>query len=843
MGKRFTVTVIAIFVSVLAFDLFFDHQLTQQQKNRQMMDVSLRMAALRARLEKEITQNLLLLQGTANFISITPDLTPDQFDRYARAVMAQDNLLKNLAAAPDFRIRFIYPLKGNEKIVGVDYRNLPDQWEQARKVKEQNTLVVAGPLELIQGGWGFIGRAPVFTGNPDTQVFWGIVSAAIDVSRLFQMVQVPALADLDIAIRGIDGKGENGGVFWGSPSLFDPGAGTVRMPVTFPAGSWLMAAAPKNGWTSTHPFAFSLHGLLILFFFTALFFTYKTMRKNNEIETARQSLKQAQAIAHLGSWEMNTATQSLWWSEETCHIFGVDPAVHTPSYDHYLSAIHPEDRALVEKTYQESVKTRQPYTIDHRIVLPDGTVRHVQGQGKTAYHPDGTPLKSSGTVLDITERKQAEIALSNEEKKMRAMLEASYDAYIMIDSADRILYWSPAAEKMFGWTGREALGQKAHTLIAPPGYHDAAARGMEAFARTGQGKVLDSVMEFQVFKKNGEPFYIERTVAAFESNGKFYAVSTLRDISDRKEAENRLRSYAERISLASEAGGVGIWEWDIGTGELVWDKQMYALYSVSPDEFTGLYQAWTQRVHPDDLTDAEDELKRALDADSEWRWEFRIVLPDGHIRYIQAAARTHRDAGGKNLRMIGINLDMTEMKTAQNELEKLATTDSLTGLANRGHFMRLADAELEKSRRYGRPLSVMMIDADKFKAINDTYGHEAGDRVLQALAASFRQVVRSVDILGRIGGEEFGLILPETGVREAAAVAERLRQTVEQQAVDISRSSRVTFTVSIGVSALADRTEEMDVLLRRADEALYTAKASGRNRVEIVDTPADTGDA
>ncbi len=727
MIKRFTATFIALLVFTVAFDLFLDHQLTQQQKNHQKVDVSLRMAALRARLEKEITQNLLLLQGMASFISVNPELTPDQFNRYAMAVLAQENLLKNLAAAPDFKIRFIYPLKGNEEIAGVDYRNLPDQWEQAKKVKENNTMVVAGPLELVQGGWGLIGRAPVFINDQDKKEFWGIVSAAIDVDRLFQIVEIHSFSDLDIAIQGVDGKGEGGDVFWGNPSLNDYGELTVRMPVIFPSGSWLMTAVPKKGWTSTHPFSSWLHVLLSLFFFTAVFFTYKNMRKNNEIDTTRKSLKQAQ-----------------------------------------------------------------------------------------------------------------EIALSKEEKKIRAMLEATYDAYIMIDSTDRILFWSPAAENMFGWTSQEALGQKAHDLIVPPGYREEAAEGLKEFARTGQGKVLNSVMEFQVFRKNGDPFFIERTVAAFESDGEFFAVSTLRDISDRKKAENKLRSYAERISLASEAGGVGIWEWDIETGELVWNKQMYEIYCVSPDEFTGLYEAWTQRVHPDDLEGAEKELELAVNAASEWRWEFRIILPDKKIRYIQAAARTHRDSEGRSLRMIGINLDMTGIKEAQHELEKLATTDSLTGLANRGHFMKLAAAELEKSRRYSRPLSVMMLDADKFKNINDTYGHETGDRVLQALASSFKLVVRNVDIIGRIGGEEFGLILPETGVKKAAAVAERIRQTVEQQAVSISDNTRVKFTISIGVSSLTDKAVGIDVLLKRADEALYSAKASGRNRVVIMDAHPDT---
>jgi diguanylate cyclase (GGDEF)-like protein/PAS domain S-box-containing protein len=500
-----------------------------------------------------------------------------------------------------------------------------------------------------------------------------------------------------------------------------------------------------------------------------------------------------------------------------------------------MELIHPDDRAMVEKQIQETLKKEEHTSFDHRILLPDGRVKHVQEKGKPRYNAAGDPAKLCGTILDITERKQAELVLAQEEKKWRAILEASYDASVMIDSKGRILFWSPSAERMFGWTGEEAFGREIHELIAPVEYHEAAAKGMEQFSHTGQGYVLDSVDEFKAFRKNGESFYVERTVTAFKSDGQYYAVSNLREITERKKAEKELQSYAERISLASEAGGVGIWEWDTDTNELVWDRRMYEIYEVDPEGFVGLFEAWTQRLHPDDREAAENGLMKAVSSKSDWHWEFRILLPGDRIRYIQAAARSHRTESGPGYRMIGINLDITDVKEAQLELERMATTDSLTGIANRARFMKLAKEERHRSLRYSRPLSLMMLDADRFKNINDTFGHDVGDKVLKKLSITAASMLRDEDIFGRIGGEEFAALLPETDIKEAFTVADRLRKAIEELSIPMSDTKEISFTVSIGVSQLKQNDEDVESLLKRADDVLYKAKNTGRNRVESAD--------
>ncbi len=167
----------------------------------------------------------------------------------------------------------------------------------------------------------------------------------------------------------------------------------------------------------------------------------------------------------------------------------------------------------------------------------------------------------------------------------------------------------------------------------------------------------------------------------------------------------------------------------------------------------------------------------------------------------------------------------------QAQLETLSTTDDLTGLPNRRYFMEGLKRELLRAGRYGHPLSLMMIDADHFKSVNDRFGHDGGDQALAHLAATLKAAFREVDLVGRLGGEEFAALLPDTGADEALAIAERIRQAVAQSSLIIA-GSEVRLTVSIGVVNHTGGEADGKQLLKWADEALYEAKRAGRNRVK-----------
>jgi diguanylate cyclase (GGDEF)-like protein/PAS domain S-box-containing protein len=188
-----------------------------------------------------------------------------------------------------------------------------------------------------------------------------------------------------------------------------------------------------------------------------------------------------------------------------------------------------------------------------------------------------------------------------------------------------------------------------------------------------------------------------------------------------------------------------------------------------------------------------------------------------------------------DLRKIGESANLAsiaiEHHQTLDELEYRAHTDSLTSLANRGHFMELADAEIARAMRYQRPFAVLILDVDHFKTINDRFGHKSGDTVLQALATILKGTLRENDIIGRIGGEEFAMLLPETDTEKASEVAERLRQTVADTHITTEDNNQIAVTVSIGIAVPTSISLGIDNILNRADSALYAAKNKGRNRV------------
>ncbi len=164
-------------------------------------------------------------------------------------------------------------------------------------------------------------------------------------------------------------------------------------------------------------------------------------------------------------------------------------------------------------------------------------------------------------------------------------------------------------------------------------------------------------------------------------------------------------------------------------------------------------------------------------------------------------------------------------------LSQQARFDTLTGLANRRHFMMLAEQELSRATRYEGQLSILMMDIDHFKKVNDTYGHHTGDLVLQQLGTLCRETLHENDVVGRIGGEEFAIVLPETAPKQANEAAERLRRVIAKSTVPLEHGMPLSFTVSIGIVTLFGRDTNVDTLLGYADEALYEAKRNGRNRI------------
>lgn len=229
--------------------------------------------------------------------------------------------------------------------------------------------------------------------------------------------------------------------------------------------------------------------------------------------------------------------------------------------------------------------------------------------------------------------------------------------------------------------------------------------------------------------------------------------------------------------------------------------------------------------------DAFVDLSERVNRGESGMLEFEIVGLKGGHRWLDTHAVPMRDATGQITGLLGVTRDITARKKAEQALEQLAQTDFLTNLANRRHFLILAEQELSRTLRYGGALSVLMMDIDHFKKVNDTYGHKTGDVVLQRFGELSRQTLREIDVIGRIGGEEFAVVLPQTDGEHALEVAERLRRSIGDAEVVLDQGLPLHFTVSIGVATLTGADINIDTLLSQADQALYKAKKAGRNKV------------
>jgi diguanylate cyclase (GGDEF)-like protein len=313
-------------------------------------------------------------------------------------------------------------------------------------------------------------------------------------------------------------------------------------------------------------------------------------------------------------------------------------------------------------------------------------------------------------------------------------------------------------------------------------------------------------------------------------------------LDDRHRDAVNLKRSNRLLAKAESLAHVGHWRFAVGAQEVLWSAEVYRIYGLEPgDGFVPLETAMGA-YHPDDREIVMSAVERASLYGEEFQFEARIVQPDGSVRHV----RTHGEVecvGGRPSAVFGVFLDITEQKSVIEQLSaahreaqrnarearRLAETDQLTGVANRRRLMNELEAAIDAADADAEPsLSFLMIDVDDFKIINDTCGHPVGDAVLARIAQIATGCLRTRDLVGRMGGEEFGIILRDADRHIAATVAERIRAGVEQE--DFDELDRVS--ISIGVAQHVPGAD-MTWLIQSADTALYVAKRSGKNRLRF----------
>jgi len=300
---------------------------------------------------------------------------------------------------------------------------------------------------------------------------------------------------------------------------------------------------------------------------------------------------------------------------------------------------------------------------------------------------------------------------------------------------------------------------------------------------------------------------------------------------ERSLAAEALRASEARFRSLTQLGADWYWEQDEQFRFTELSAGIYDHAGISPESSIGK-TSW--ELEPVDTKAAVWQRHREQLARHEPFRNFEMERRNdkGNVRIISISGEPVFDAAGTFTGYRGVGTDITERKRMEADLQELATTDSLTGLANRRHFLDRLDNELARLRRIGdQPVAVLMLDLDHFKRVNDIYGHATGDAVLRHFAALLRDEARKIDIGGRVGGEEFAIILPGADPAAARVFAERLRHKVAITPF-VRDGQSITVTVSIGIAAMNPTDASVDAALDRADEALYRAKQGGRNRVE-----------
>ncbi|MFC3107052.1 amino acid permease [Undibacterium arcticum] len=294
-----------------------------------------------------------------------------------------------------------------------------------------------------------------------------------------------------------------------------------------------------------------------------------------------------------------------------------------------------------------------------------------------------------------------------------------------------------------------------------------------------------------------------------------------------KQRVGQLRQVEEKLSGILDSIPMVVWSISAAHELLYMNPAAHIIYGRSVAEFTADRTLWTSIVHPDDRTRVMQWLAQVLAAES-LALQYRIVRPDGEVRWLEDHARMVRDEHGNPLRLDGVATDISERRLRDERIEYLANFDSLTGLPNRNLFMNRLEQSLIQERRAQGKLGLLFLDIDRFKHINDSFGHAFGDSLLKEFAARLKSVLRERDTVARLGGDEFVIIL--AGISEyenAARVALKILNAFLQPLSVDGRELHVT--TSIGVSVYPEDDDEADALLKHADVAMYRAKDQGRN--------------
>ena len=452
------------------------------------------------------------------------------------------------------------------------------------------------------------------------------------------------------------------------------------------------------------------------------------------------------------------------------------------------------------------------------------------------YDKNGEIVGISVFVIDISQRKKIEQALLTSEINYRSIMDQAADGIFIAEPSGRYVDVNRAGCEMLGYTREEILSLSMQDLAAGTKYNPIRMKDLL------EGKTV--IAERDLIGKNGKLVPVEIS-AKMMRDGRLIGIA--RNVVDRRREEARVRFLAFVMDKVSSA----VISTDNDLKINYWNKGAEILYGWQEADVLGKL---VDDVCGTEFMEGQQELaQQSLIKDKTWRGELKQKHRSGKEIWVDASVTLLEDDSGNYVGGVTINHDVTERKLAEDELrrtkesieqinltlrraferEQLASrTDSLTGVFNRRYFFELLGYEFSASRRYERPLSLVMFDVDYLKKINDTYGHQVGDELLKKAAYVVRGELRTSDVLARYGGDEFVILLSNSSEQDASMVLERIYRELKSTIISADHK-KLGISISAGISSLQPDMEKADQLVMLADRALYVAKNSGRNRVVI----------